>query len=53
MVLARVAEYTSTGWPQAEVDSELQAYYRVREEISLEEDCLLRGVRFKNMHVFF
>ena len=43
--LARVAEYTRCGWPRIEADSELQAYYRVREEISIEEDCLLRGVR--------
>ncbi|XP_028403958.1 uncharacterized protein LOC114526551 [Dendronephthya gigantea] len=43
--LSGVTEYTRCGWPRSEVDSELQAYHRVREEISIEEDCLLRGVR--------
>ena len=43
--LSRVAEFTKSGWPQGTLDSELLPYHRIREELTIEEDCLLRGVR--------
>ena len=43
--LSRVAEFTRSRWPQGELDNELKLYHRIRDEITLEEDCLLRGVR--------
>ena len=43
--LSRVAELTKSGWQQGTFDSELLLYHRIRKELSIEEDCLLRVVR--------
>ena len=40
-----MAELTKSGWQQGTFDSELLLYHRIRKELSIEEDCLLRVVR--------
>ncbi|XP_033729753.1 uncharacterized protein K02A2.6-like [Pecten maximus] len=43
--LARVIEFTRSGWPNVEMGDELKPYHRIRDELTMEEGCLLRGVR--------
>ena len=43
-VLSRVLSYTMTGWPK-QVDQELHAYYARQNEITVEDGCLLWGMR--------
>jgi hypothetical protein len=44
-LLSRVYEYTSAGWPSYCDDKELEPYWRVRHELSLELGCVLWGRR--------
>ena len=45
-VLSRVKHYILSGWPtKDEIPPELQPYYRRRDELSMEEGCLLWGTR--------
>ena len=43
-VLSKVMRYCRDGWP-TEVPVELQSYFRKKEEISMESNCLFRGTR--------
>ena len=43
-ILSKVLRYTQKGWPE-EIDSELRPYYRRRNELSVEDGCLLCGIR--------
>ena len=43
-VLSRVLEYTLTGWPE-ERSPEIAAYYQKHHEITIENRCLLWGIR--------
>ncbi|XP_033739278.1 uncharacterized protein K02A2.6-like [Pecten maximus] len=43
--LARVMEFTRSGWPNVEMGDELKPYHRICDELTIEEGCLLRGVR--------
>ena len=43
-VLSRVVEYTMTGWSDDE-NSAVRAYYQRRNELTVEEGCLLWGIR--------
>ena len=43
-VLGRVLRYTRTGWPQ-EVPAELKPFADRRQELSLEDGCILWGIR--------
>ena len=45
-VLAKVYEYTSSGWPDRCVDPEIKPYWNRREELSLEDGCVSWGRRF-------
>ena len=44
LVLSSVVKYTLTGWP-ARYPSEMQAFWRRRDELSIEQDCLTWGNR--------
>ena len=44
-VLARVYDMTLHGWPQAIEDPLLQPYFSRREELSVDQGCLLWGLR--------
>ena len=45
-ILSRVVHFTLTGWPgKAEVPDNLRSYYLKRNELTVEEGCLLRGTR--------
>lgn len=43
-LLSKVLRYTRTGWPE-QVPEELRSLWRKREELSVEGDCVLWGVR--------
>ena len=43
-VLSKVLRFTQKGWPR-ELEPELRPYYRRRNELSVEEGCLLCGMR--------
>ena len=44
-ILSKVMFFTINGWPEADdMDMELQAYYRKRHEMTVEEGCLLWGI---------
>ena len=43
-VLSRALEYTLTGWPE-ERSPEIAVYYQKRHEITIEDGCLLWGIR--------
>ena len=44
--LSRVAHFTLNGWPgKVEVPDNLKSYYLKRNELTVEEGCLLRGTR--------
>ncbi|PIK40595.1 hypothetical protein BSL78_22560 [Apostichopus japonicus] len=44
-VLAKVLEFTLSGWPNHCVDPAIQPYFTRRDELSLEDGCLLWGRR--------
>ena len=44
-VLSRVLEYVKNGWPQHVEDLRLKPLFRSRYESSIEQDCLLWGIR--------
>ena len=44
-VLVKMYEYTSSGWPYRCVDPEIKPYWNSREELSLEDGCVLWGRR--------
>ena len=44
-VLSRVLKFTKRGWPNATPSEDLKPYFDRREEISIESECLLWGVR--------
>ena len=45
VVLAKVFHLTSTGWPSVCADPEIKPYFSRRNEISIEDGCLLWGSR--------
>jgi hypothetical protein len=52
-VLVRVTEATHTGWPCAsDISPELQPYYRVKDELTIEEGCLMHGIRVIILHKY-
>ncbi|CAG9131885.1 unnamed protein product [Plutella xylostella] len=42
-VLKSVVKYCLTGWPRKITDKDIKPYFMCRNELSLEEDCLIRG----------
>ena len=44
-VLVKAYEYTSSGWPNHCPDPEIKPYWNRREDLSLEDGCLLSGRR--------
>lgn len=44
-VLVRVKEYVRTGWPDRVSGEELKPYYTKRNELSLEEGCIMLGCK--------
>ena len=43
-ILSRVVHFTLNGWPgKEEVPDNLKSYYVKRNELTVEEECLLRG----------
>ena len=44
-ILSRVLEYTLTGWPTEQVDESIEPYFNKRHELTVEENCLLWGMR--------
>lgn len=45
IVLSRVMEFTKTGWPSSQPDPNLLPFFRIRNELTIEDGCLLRGIR--------
>ena len=43
-ILAKMLQYVKTGWPNS-VDTSMQPYFQSQNELTVEEDCLLRGMR--------
>ena len=43
-ILSKVYFYIKNGWP-AKVDKEIQPYFLLKEELSIEGNCVLRGIR--------
>ena len=44
-VLARLLNYTLSGWPNYLTSDELKPYFTQRHELSVEQGCVLRGMR--------
>ena len=44
-VLSRVLEFVKNGWPQHVEDLRLKPFFHRRYELSIEQDCLLWGIR--------
>ena len=44
-ILSRALEFVKQGWPQHVEDLRLQHYFNRRFELSVEQDCLLWGLR--------
>lgn len=44
-ILSRVHQFCNSGWPISNVSSELLPYYRRKNELSLQGDCVLWGTR--------
>lgn len=44
-VLSRVLEFVKSGWPQHVEDLRLKPFFHRRYELSIEQDCLLWGIR--------
>ena len=47
-VLSRALEFVKQGWPQHVEDLRLQPFFNRQFELSVEQDCLLRGLRVMN-----
>ncbi len=45
VVLSKVLDFTSRGWPHHVSDAELQPYFIRRHELSVDQGCLLWGMR--------
>lgn len=45
ILLSRVMYFVKNGWPCEKPENELLPFYRVRDELTVEEGCLLRGIR--------
>ena len=45
VVLSRVIEFTRSVWPSLQPDTNLLPYFPVRNELTIEDGCLLRGIR--------
>ncbi|XP_038063014.1 uncharacterized protein K02A2.6-like [Patiria miniata] len=46
-ILKSVSEYITSGWPAKQhITTELQPYFHLQDELSVADDCLLRGDRF-------
>ena len=43
--LSKVREWILTGWPAQEIEPELQPYFRRKDELSVEDGCVLWGTR--------
>ena len=43
-ILSKVYLYVKNGWPSV-VDKEIQPYFLLKEELSIEGNCVLRGIR--------
>lgn len=41
IVLSRVVEFTKSGWPSPQPDPNLLPFYRIRNELTIEDGCLL------------
>lgn len=48
IVLSRVVEFTKSGWPSSQPDPHLLPFFRIRNELTMEDGCLLRGIRVVN-----
>ncbi len=44
-VLSRVLEFTRSGWPAEVDDLRLKTYFNRRYELTVEQDCLMWGLR--------
>ena len=44
-ILSRVLEYALTGWPTEVTSEAIKSYFNKRNEITVEENCLLWGMR--------
>ena len=44
-VLSRVLQYVMTGWPDKQITPEITLYFSKRHEITVEDGCLLWGIR--------
>jgi len=44
-ILSRVLQYTMTGWPDKQTAPEITQYFNKRHEITVEDGCLLWGIR--------
>ena len=42
-LLAKILRCVKTGWPE-EISAEQRPYYQYREELTIEENCLLKGM---------
>ena len=46
VLLSRVVHFTINGWPmETEITQEMMPFYRMRDSLTVEEGCLLRGIR--------
>ena len=45
-VLSRIIHFTVNGWPvKSDLTAEYEPYYKFKDEFTIEEGCLLRGIR--------
>lgn len=44
-IISKVMLYVQTKWPKIEKESNLYSYFKRRDELSVEKDCLLWGYR--------
>ncbi|KAF7260205.1 hypothetical protein EG68_02967 [Paragonimus skrjabini miyazakii] len=45
--LQQLKQYISTGWPSVKnITNELKCYYPLSQELSVIDDCIMRGSRF-------
>lgn len=44
-ILTKVRHLTQTGWPKHVIEGELKSYWNRREELTVEADCVLWGLR--------
>ena len=45
IVLSRVMEFTRSAWPNLQPNTNLLPYFRVRNKLTIEDGCLVRGIR--------